>query len=289
VPDDDLSGTDRLVNTPAAPGTLFIVSTPIGNLGDISVRALEVLRTCGLVLAEDTRQTRVLLSHAAIKTAVVSLREHNEARVTPRVVARLLRGETAALVSDAGTPLISDPGERLVRAVIDAGFPVVPIPGASAVLAALVVSGLPAVPFTFFGFVPRKGRERSELLDQLAGLGHTAICYESPERLADTLEAWVEAGLGERPAVVARELTKRFEEVRRGTVRELAAYHSTNPPRGEVVVVLGGAPVLAPNEETLESLARAWRGEGLPAREVARRLTEEHGAPRNLAYKLAHQ
>ena len=277
------------MNTPALPGTLYIVSTPIGNLGDISTRALEVLRTCGLVLAEDTRQTRVLLSHAGIKTALASLREHNEARVTPRVIERLQGGEVAALVSDAGTPLISDPGDRLVRAVIDAGLPVVPIPGASAVLAALVVSGLPAVPFTFFGFVPRKGRERSELVEHLAGIEHTAVCYESPERLADTLTAWVEAGFGERPAVVARELTKRFEEVRRGTVRELAAYHSTNPPRGEVVVVLGGAPAKALDEEALESLARTWRDEGLPAREVARRLSEEHGAPRNLAYKLAHR
>jgi 16S rRNA (cytidine1402-2'-O)-methyltransferase len=277
------------VNGTVSPGTLYIVSTPIGNLGDISTRALEVLRLCTVVLAEDTRKSRVLLSHAGITTPLVSLREHNEARVTPRVVARLQAGETAALVSDAGTPLVSDPGERLVRAVIDAGLAVVPIPGASAVLAALVVSGLPAVPFTFFGFVPRKGRERSDLFEQLGRIEHTSVCYESPERLADTLTAWDEAGMGERPAVVARELTKRFEEVRRGTVRELAAYHSSNRPRGEVVVVLGGAPAVAPDEESLASLARNWRDEGVPSREVARRLTEEHGAPRNLAYRLAHQ
>ena len=277
------------MNGTAAPGTLYIVSTPIGNLGDISARALEVLRTCGVVLAEDTRQTRVLLNHAGIKTALVSLHEHNEARVTPRIIERLTAGETAALVSDAGTPLISDPGDRLVRAVINAGLPIVPIPGASAVLAALVVSGLPAVPFSFFGFVPRKGRERAELLERLAALEHTAVCFESPERLADTLGAWDEAGFGARPVVVARELTKRFEEVTRGTVRELAAYHLTNPPRGEVVVVLGGAPAQVPDEEMLESVARTWRGEGLTAREVARRMTDEHGTPRNLAYKLAHR
>ena len=283
------AGAVGAVKGASAPGTLFVVSTPIGNLADISARALEALRTCDVVLAEDTRQTRVLLNHAGIAATLTSLHEHNEARVVPRVLARLQRGDAVALVTDAGTPLVSDPGERLVRSAIDAGFPVVPIPGASAVLAALVVSGLPAVPFTFFGFVPRKGRERAGLMAALAGLTHTAVCFESPERVADTLAAWVEAGFGDRPAAVARELTKRFEEVRRGTVRELAAYYSESPPRGEVAVVLGGTSPAAPDAQTLESLARTWREEGLSAREVARRLSEEHHAPRNLAYRLAHR
>jgi 16S rRNA (cytidine1402-2'-O)-methyltransferase len=201
----------------------------------------------------------------------------------------LHEGGTAALVTDAGTPLISDPGDRIVRAAISAGLAVVPVPGASALLAALVASGMAAVPFTFFGFVPRKAGERADLAHELATLPHTAVCYESPERVAETLRGWAEAGLGDRPVVVARELTKKFEELRRGTVLELAAYHELTPPRGEVVLVLGGAPQLEPNEEELERLAKAWRAEGLPAREVQRRLSEEHHAPRNLAYRLAHR
>jgi 16S rRNA (cytidine1402-2'-O)-methyltransferase len=268
---------------------LYVVSTPIGNLGDISARALDTLRTCDVVLAEDTRHTRILLKHAGIDTPLQSLHEHNEARAIPRVIERLRSGGTAALVADAGTPLLSDPGERLVAAVIKHGLAVIPIPGASALLAALVVSGLPAVPFSFFGFVPRQKGARAQVIDTLATLPHTAVCYESPERLADTLQAWVEAGLGDRPAVVARELTKRFEEVRRGTVRELAAYHGEKPPRGEVVLLVGGAPAGTPDEAALDALAQGWRAGGLPAREVARRLSEEHGAPRNLAYRLAHR
>ena len=272
-----------------APRTLYIVSTPIGNLGDISLRAVEVLRGCDVVLAEDTRRTRVLLERHDIRAKLESLREHNETRSAPKIVARLAAGGNAALVSDAGTPLLSDPGERLVRAAIEAGLAVVPVPGASALLAALVASGLPAVPFTFLGFVPRKGGERREFVAALAACNHTAVCYESPERVSTTLEFWVEAGLGDRPVVVARELTKRYEEVIRGTVRELAAYHPEEPWRGEVVLVVGGAQPVALDEARLDTLARALRKEGVPAREVARRLSEEHGAPRNLAYRLAHQ
>lgn len=279
---------DREITSPTA-GTLFVVSTPIGNLGDVSARALDTLRACDIVLAEDTRHTRILLQHAGITTPLESLREHNEARATVRVIERLQAGGTAALVADAGTPLLSDPGERLVASVIEHGLPVVPIPGPSALLAALVVSGLPVVPFSFFGFVPRQQGEKAALVETLASLPHTAVCYESPERLADTLQAWVEAGLGDRRAAVARELTKRFEEVTRGTVRELAAYHGEKPPRGEVVLLIGGAPAGTPDEAALDALAKGWRAEGLPAREVARRLSEEHGAPRNLAYRLAHR
>lgn len=276
-------------NATSVPGTLYVVSTPIGNLGDISARAIEILGSCAFILAEDTRRTRVLLDHVSVRTKLISLREHNEARVSEQVVARLLAGESAALVSDAGTPLVSDPGERLVRAAIDAGLTVVAIPGASAVLTALVVSGFPAEPFTFFGFVPRKASERADLISSLSALKHTAVCYESPERVGETLSAWVDAGLGDRPAVVARELTKKFEEVRRGTVRELAAYHESNDPRGEIVVVLGGARDEVRDEQQLESLAKEMKVEGLTAREVARRLSEEHGVPRNLAYRLAHE
>jgi 16S rRNA (cytidine1402-2'-O)-methyltransferase len=270
-------------------GILYVVSTPIGNLGDLSARAVEVLGSCDFVLAEDTRRTRVLLDHAGVKNKVVSLREHNEARVSARVIEKLRDAGSAALVSDAGTPLVSDPGERLVRAAIEAGIEVVAVPGPSAVLAALVVSGLPAAPFTFFGFVPRKGRERTELIAALCALRHTAVCYESPERVAETLAAWVDAGMGDRPAAIARELTKRFEEVRRGTVRDLATYYESNDTRGEIVVILGGARDEARDEQSLATLAKKWRAEGLPARDVARRLSEEHDVPRNLAYRLAHE
>jgi 16S rRNA (cytidine1402-2'-O)-methyltransferase len=273
----------------ADTGVLFVVSTPIGNLGDLSPRAVETLAHCAVVLAEDTRRTRTLLTHAGIRARLESLREHNEARVTTRALSMLRDGRDIALVSDAGTPLVADPGERLVAAAASAGIRVTPVPGPSAVLAALSVAGLPVVPFTFLGFVPRSGRERAEFLQAISTLHHTAVCYESPDRLADTLAAWVEHGLGERRVVTARELTKRFEEVRRGTVRELAAYHQAVPPRGEVVIVLGGAAEPALDEAGLASLAQAWRGEGLPAREVARRLSDEHGVPRNLAYRLAHE
>jgi 16S rRNA (cytidine1402-2'-O)-methyltransferase len=268
---------------------LLIVSTPIGNLGDISARAIDVLRAADVVLAEDTRKTRVLLEHLGISRALHALHEHNEARMSDTVIEHLQRGETVALVSDAGTPLVSDPGERLARRVIDAGHGIVPIPGASALLAALVVSGFATTPFTFFGFIPRKAGERTDLARTLLTLPHTAVCYESPERVGETLAGWVESGLADRDVGVARELTKMFEEVRRGTVREVAAYHQENPPRGEVVIILNGARPAEVDETALQELARGWREEGLPAREVARRLSEEHGASRNLAYRLAHE
>jgi len=173
--------------------------------------------------------------------------------------------------------------------VIEAGFRVVPVPGPSALLAALVASGLPAVPFSFFGFFPRSGRERRSVLTTLGSLQHTAIIYESPQRLADTLDTLVDEAMGERRVAVSRELTKKFEETRRGSVAEVAGHFRVNPARGEIVIVLGSAEAPAPDEAALGSLASEWRTEGIPAREIARRLSEEHGAPRNLAYRLAHE
>jgi 16S rRNA (cytidine1402-2'-O)-methyltransferase len=277
-----------VVGAPLTAGTLYIVSTPIGNLGDITARAGEVLGACDLVFAEDTRTTRVLLNHLGIARRLGSLHEHNEARVAAGIVAALGEGRTVALVSDAGTPLVSDPGERLVARVVAAGHRVEAVPGASAVLAALVVSGLPAIPFTFLGFVPRRPGERRVFADRLADVPHTSVCYESPERLVKTLEGWAGAGLGERPAATCRELTKKFEDVRRGTVRELAAYHKANPPRGEVVIVLGGAVGKEADNEDLAALAARLLARGVPARDVARQLSVEHGVPRNVAYRLAH-
>lgn len=271
------------------PGRLYVVSTPIGNLGDLSPRAVETLRTVALIVAEDTRHSRHLLEHAGVRTPVESHHEHNEARATPRLVERLLAGESIALISDAGTPLLSDPGARLVRAALDAGVQVVPIPGASALLAALVASGIEGERFTFYGFLPRKGHERAETVDELVSLRHRAVLYEAPGRVADTLAELAEGGAGERDVAVARELTKQFEEVRRGTVAELARYYRDSPPRGEVVIVLAGAPPVAPDEEAARRRARALREAGTSARDVARALMAEHGVARNAAYRLAHE
>ena len=272
-------------------GILYVVSTPIGNLGDLSARAAEVLRTVDAVLCEDTRHSRRLLDHVGSTVAALPHHEHNEARSTPGLVARLVAGESLALVSDAGTPLLSDPGARLVRAAAEAGVQVVPVPGASALLAALVVSGLDATRFTFFGFLARKGRERREVVAALAALAHTAVLYEAPGRVGDTLAELAAACGTERPAVVARELTKQFEEVRRGTLGELAAYYADDPPRGEVVLVLGGRPATAeaPEPAEVRARARALHESGASTRDVARALAAEFGLARNEGYRIAHE
>ena len=277
------------MNEPATDaGTLYIVSTPIGHMGDFSFRAVETLREVSAVLAEDTRHTVHLLERYGITTPLVAYHEHNEARATPGLVARLLSGESLALVSDAGTPLLSDPGARLVRAAAEAGVRVSPVPGASALLSALVVSGLDAERFTFFGFLARKGRERGATIEEIVRLRHAAVVYEAPSRVGDTLAELASAAGGERAAVVARELTKQFEEVRRGTLAELAAYYDDAPPRGEVVIVIAGAA--APegaSEAQLRARAAELRDEGRSARDVASVLVAELGAPRNLAYRIA--
>jgi 16S rRNA (cytidine1402-2'-O)-methyltransferase len=273
----------------ATPGTLYIVSTPIGNLGDFSPRGVEVLRSVAAILAEDTRHSRVLCDRYDIHTAMVPYHEHNEAKRVPGLVARLLAGDSLALVSDAGTPLLSDPGERLVQAAIAAGVTVSPVPGASALLAALAGAGLAAERFTYYGFLARKGGERTRAIDEIARLPHTAVLYEAPGRVAETLADLTEAGAGERAAVVARELTKQFEEFRRGTASELARYYAEAEPRGEVVIVLAGAEPLVADENALRERASALRAEGMSAREIMRVLMESAHAPRNLAYRIAHE
>ncbi len=270
-------------------GALYVVSTPIGNLADMTLRGLDTLRTVSVVLAEDTRHSRKLLEHFEITTPLVAHHEHNEAKTTPALVARMEQGESMAIITDAGTPLVSDPGARLVAAAIAAGVRVIPIPGASAVLAALVAAGLPAHRFTFFGFLERKGREREQAILTIRGLGHAAVVYESPNRLADTLADLRDGGLGARRAAVARELTKQFEEVRRGTVEELARYYADASARGEIVIVIEGTAYEAPSEDALRERARALRATGASARDVVSALTEELGAPRNVAYRLAHE
>jgi 16S rRNA (cytidine1402-2'-O)-methyltransferase len=268
------------------PGRLFVVSTPIGNMGDFSFRAVEVLKSVAVVLAEDTRHSRALLDRYEIHTPTLAYHEHNEAQATPGVIARLRGGEDVALISDAGTPLVSDPGARLVRTAIEAGVDVVPVPGASALLAALVASGLDVTRFTFFGFLPRKGRERAEAIGTLVNLPHTAILYEAPTRVADTLAELAEAGGDARHAVVAREMTKHFEEIRRGTVGELAAYYKDAPARGEVVIIVAGGERTKPTNEQLRERASALRAQGASARDTVAALVAEFGVRRNEAYRL---
>jgi 16S rRNA (cytidine1402-2'-O)-methyltransferase len=276
------------VNEPQV-GRLHIVSTPIGNLGDITLRALETLRSVNAILAEDTRHSRQLVTRYDITTPLEAYHKHNEAQATPKIIARLLGGESFALITDAGTPLLSDPGMRLVRAAIEAGVAIVPVPGPSALLAALVGCGLGADRFTFFGFLPRKGVERGEALDALVTLPHAAVIYEAANRVGATLRDLAARGAGSREIVVAREMTKQFEEFRRGTVDALAEYYVETAPKGEVVLVLGGAPRPAPDEEALREHARRLRAQGASSRDIVRLLTKDHGASRNLAYRIAHE
>lgn len=223
-----------------SPGRLYIVATPIGNLSDITFRAIEVLKTVDIVLCEDTRRTRTLMQHYGLNTRLLSLHEHNERSRAASVIERLQHGESAAFVSDAGTPGISDPGARLVDSVVTAGFEVVPIPGASSVTALLSVSGFPADRFVFEGFLPTKSGQRARRLAELSEELRTLVFFESPYRIARTLgemrDAW-----GDRPGCVGRELTKKFEEVRRGTLSELAAWGESKTMKGELVIVISGA------------------------------------------------
>jgi 16S rRNA (cytidine1402-2'-O)-methyltransferase len=274
---------------PEGAGTLYVVSTPIGNMGDFSFRAVEVLKSVNQVLAEDTRHTRNLLDRYEVKTPAAPYHEHNEAKTTPGLVARLQRGESLAIVSDAGTPLLSDPGARLVRAAIDAGIDVVAIPGASALLSALVVSGLDADRFTFFGFLTRTGSERRAALDEIETLRHTAVLYEAPNRLAATLGELERRGSGPRHAVVAREMTKQYEEIKRGTVSELRAYYEDTPPRGEVVLVIAAAIVQEPTDDVVQTRVNALRASGMSARDAATMTAAELGVSRRVAYRLAQQ
>ena len=275
--------------TDAQAGRLHVVSTPIGNLGDITLRAIETLRAVSAILAEDTRHSHRLLARHDIATPVEAYHEHNEARATPRIVARMLAGESFALITDAGTPLLSDPGARLVRAALDAGVVVSPVPGPSALLAALTAAGLDSDRFTFYGFLPRKGRERSQALGEIVALHHTAVIYEAANRLEDTLRDIAAAGGGGRDAVVAREMTKQYEEFRRGTVDALVEYYGTGTPKGEVVLLLAGGTIAAPDEEVLRQHARRLRAGGASTRDIVRLLVDDYAAPRNLAYRIAHE
>jgi len=222
-----------------AKGVLYIVSTPIGNLDDITLRALKTLRHVDLIAAEDTRRTRKLLSFFDIHTPLVSYFEHNELKRLDKLLSRMKTGKEIALVSDAGTPGISDPGYRLIQQAIERGIPVSPIPGPSAVITALSISGLPTDSFYFVGFLPKKGGKRRKLLEKLGDLDGTSILYESPHRLMKTLEDLLEV-CGDRQIVITRELTKAFEEAIRDNIREVINILEGRRIKGEVTIVLGG-------------------------------------------------
>jgi 16S rRNA (cytidine1402-2'-O)-methyltransferase len=269
-----------------AAGTLYLVATPIGNLEDVTLRALRILRETPHLYAEDTRHTRALLERHGIRAKVRSLHAHNEASRVGEVLALLAAGESAALVSDAGTPLLSDPGERLVAAAAAAGHGVCPIPGPSAVLAALVASGLPALPFLCVGFPPRRASARRAQLAQLAERRETLVLFESPRRVAATLAELAESLGGARRACLAREITKRYESFERGTLAELAARFAAGA-RGEVTLVVEGCRAEAPSAEGLEGALREALERGQSARDAARELAGRHGVPRRTAYALA--
>ena len=274
------------VAPPLAPG-LYVVATPIGNLRDITIRALETLAAVDAVLCEDTRMSARLLDHYGIKGRRIALHEHNERAKADDIVARIAAGQTFALISDAGTPLLSDPGFPLIRALAEAGLPVFAIPGASALLSALVVAGLPTDAFAFHGFLPPKAGARANALKTLADSRETLVFYESPRRLDDSLAAMALAFGPDRPAAVALELTKRFERVHRGTLGELAADFADTETKGEaVIVVAGAAEATAPDmADWMGALAEALADQ--PTRSAVDAIAEKFGLKRKQVYDAA--
>jgi 16S rRNA (cytidine1402-2'-O)-methyltransferase len=271
---------------------LYLVGTPIGNLDDLSSRGAATLADVDRVYAEDTRRTSVLFRKFGIDTPLISLHQHNEAARSVEVIELLSRGESCALVTDAGAPGVSDPGARLVRSVSEAGFRVVTIPGPSAVTAAAGLSGFPVDAFLFLGFAPRKGRDRAEWIRLCASSSVAVIAFEAPGRVARLLRDWTAADLGARECCVCRELTKLHEEVRRGTVESLTDYYESNEIRGEVTVVLSPPPASrredsGPGSEAIAMQARSMSREGLSARDISEALQERFGLRRNEAYAAA--
>jgi 16S rRNA (cytidine1402-2'-O)-methyltransferase len=271
------------------PGTLFVVATPIGNLADASPRLVETLGRCGLVLCEDTRRTGLLVQRLGVPPRrLLTCHEHDERQRVPHVLDALRAGTDVALVSDAGTPTLSDPGHRLVAAAIEAGLPVSPVPGPSAVTAALSVCGLPTDSFAFEGFPPRKRAARARWLAALADEPRTLVIYESPHRLAETLVALAEAFGGARRAFLGRELTKLHEELAHGTLAELAARFAAAAVKGEVVLVVAGARGSPDGAGAGEVRARVAElvAEGLPEKDALRTAAREAGLTRRDVYRL---
>jgi 16S rRNA (cytidine1402-2'-O)-methyltransferase len=284
------SDPPRASKSTLLPGTLAIVATPIGNLGDMTQRAIDCMAAAAVIACEDTRVTAKLLAAYGIRTPMLAYHEHNAARVRPQLIERLKQGQIVALVSDAGTPLISDPGYKLVEAAIAEDITVTAAPGASALLTALVLSGLPSDRFLFAGFLPPKSPARRTEIRTLSAVPATLIFYEAPQRVAKVLED-LAAMLGPRPAAVARELTKRFEEVRRGPLDVLAAFYASAPqPKGEIVILVGPPGANAADSEMSEDdidAALAAALEGHSVREAASLVAAETGLPRRIVYARA--
>jgi 16S rRNA (cytidine1402-2'-O)-methyltransferase len=267
------------------PGTLYIVATPIGNLEDITYRAVRVLGEVDLIACEDTRQTRKLLDHYAIQKPMISYHEHNELERSAELTSRMLAGTSIALVTDAGMPLVSDPGYRLVRAAVECGVPVVTLPGASAAMTALAGSGLPTDSFHFGGFLPSKPGQRAKLLETLAEEHSTLIFYEAPHRILEALEA-IEATLGPRPVVVARELTKIHEELLRGTAAEIHAQLAKREVvKGEMTLLIGKATAPPPDETPLDAAVERLITSGTPRMDAIKQVARRRGLSKREVYE----
>ncbi|WP_018182233.1 16S rRNA (cytidine(1402)-2'-O)-methyltransferase [Kaistia granuli] len=289
APEGDASYTidGQRVRAPTIEPGLYVVATPIGNLRDITLRALATLAAADLIACEDTRVTRVLTRHYGIDTELMAYHEHNADRQRPKLLAALAAGKVIALVSDAGTPLVSDPGFRLVGDMVAAGHRVVPIPGASALLTALVAAALPTDTFLFAGFLPNRTVGRKKRLAALGDIPATLIFYESPHRTLDSLIDMAETLGADRPAVVARELTKTFETVRRGTLGSLAeAYGGEAPPKGEIVILIGPPTVTEPGADEIDTLL-ARLLENHPLKEAAALAATATGMAKRDLYQRA--
>jgi len=270
------------------PSTLYLVATPIGNLADITYRAIQILKDVDLIACEDTRHTRKLLQHYDINTKLISYHDHNEQQRANELVERLKQGDDIAVVSDAGTPAVSDPGFRLVRAAIDNAIPVVPVPGPSALISALISAGLPTDQFYFAGFLPARSGARQSRLNELKTIPATLVFYEAPHRLLATLKDALQV-LGEREAVVARELTKLHEELHRGRLSDLVAHYSDENPRGEIVLlidrtVLNAAPTSSQSLSVAE-LVKQLEQDGVDHRAALKKAARELGISRAEAYR----
>ncbi len=277
------------MQTEPKPGTLYIVATPIGNLEDITLRAVRILQTVDLIAAEDTRHTGKLLQHLQVKTPQISYHEHNRTSRIPELLNHLQNGQAIALVSDAGMPAISDPGYELVKACIENGITVVPIPGASAAITALSAAGLPTDRFVFEGFLPPKGQQRRTQLEFLQTEARTIIFYESPHRLRDTLQDLAEVWGGDRQIVLARELTKLYEEFWRGTITEAIAHYNQREPQGEYTLVVAGISASEPQltEAQLKAELEQLMSQGISRSQASRQLAKFTSLPRRQIYQLA--
>lgn len=270
------------------PAGLYLVATPIGAADDVTLRALDILRRADVIAAEDTRRARQLLDIHGVPLAgrpLTPYHDHNGAQARPALLRRVAEGGSVALVSDAGTPLVADPGWKLAREAIDAGLPVTAAPGASAVLTALSLSGLPTDRFLFAGFPPVKAGERARFLASVAATPATLVFYESPRRLGESLSAML-AAFGDRPAAVCRELTKKFEEVRRDSLSALAEAYAGAPPKGEIVVTVGPPPPAEADDAAIDAALRDALA-GASVRDAAREVAEALGAPRKAVYARA--